>query len=89
MEDETGTGVAKRRYEAAYAEHYTNHNLRLAMQLYQQVIESHAGDPEQGYALAQIQNIVKEVVPPQELLEAQVKLCHLHLGVDRSATGTT
>ena len=76
--NETKLTEANRRYATAYSEHYTNHNLRAALQLYLQVINLHPSDPEAAYARAQIQNIVKTVVPPQELLDAHVKLCDTH-----------
>ena len=75
MTSESETTEANRRYAAAYAEHYTNHDLRSAMHLYVQVIELHPGDPEAGYARAQVQNIVQTIVPRQELLDAHIKLC--------------
>ncbi len=69
---------ANRQYSAAYAAHYTEHDLPSALRLYRQVIALHPGDPEAEYSRAQIQNIVNEVVPKQELLDAQVKLAMAH-----------
>ena len=67
--NETGMTEANRRYATAYTEHYTNQNLRLALQLYVQVIKLHPANLEAGYARAQIQNIVQAIVPQQELLD--------------------
>lgn len=63
-----------RAYAAAYALHYSDKNLAQAIRMYGRVSEDHPGSPESAYALAQVQNIVKEVVPPTVLLAAQVRL---------------
>jgi len=63
-----------REYAAAYAAHYTDHNLPKALQLYLKVISAHPGTKEAGYARSQAQNIINATVPDQELLDAQVKL---------------
>jgi hypothetical protein len=74
MKSETEPTEANRQYAAAYAAHYNDHNLTSAMQLYRNVIASHPTDPEAEYSRVQIQNIVKAVVPKQELLDAQMEL---------------
>ncbi len=51
----------------AYAAHYTEHDLRSAMQLYKQVMVSHPSDPQAEYSRGQIHNIVDAVVPKPEL----------------------
>jgi len=67
-----------RQYAAAYAAHYTKHDLPTALQLYRDVMASHPDDPEAGYSRMQIQNIVNTVVPQQELLDAQIELAVSH-----------
>jgi hypothetical protein len=69
-----------RDYAAAYAAHYTDHDLPKALQLYLKVISVHAGTKEAGYARSQAQNIINATVPDQELLDAQVELAVAHFG---------
>jgi hypothetical protein len=65
---------AGREYAAAYAAHYTAHDLPLALQLYKKVLASHPNAQEADYSRMQVQNIVNAVVPKQELLDAQMEL---------------
>ena len=65
---------AGRQYAAAYAAHYTGHDLPVALQLYMNVIASHPDAQEAGYSHSQIENIVNTVVPKQDLLDAQIKM---------------
>ncbi len=74
MRNKTEHTEANRQYTTAYAAHYSEHDLPAAMRLYKQIMASHPSDPEAEYSRAQIQNIVNEVVPKQELLDAQVDL---------------
>lgn len=78
MRIETELTGANRQYAAAYAAHYTEHDLPAAMQLYKQVMTSHPSHPEAEYSRVQIQNIVNAVVPKQELLDAQMQLAVKH-----------
>jgi len=71
---------AGRSYAAAYAAHYTDHDLPTALQLYLKVMSAHADTKEAGYARSQAQNIINATVPDQELLDAQVKLAVDHFG---------
>jgi len=80
METETELTEASRDYAAAYAAHYTDHDLPTALQLYLKVVSSHPGTKEAGYARAQAQNIINATVPDQELLDAQVELAVVHFG---------
>lgn len=74
MSDDDAMAEVAREYAAAYAAHYAQHDLVLALQLYKQLIASHAGDRRAGYSRTQIENIVRVVVPEQELMSAQVEL---------------
>jgi hypothetical protein len=65
MQNKIELTQAGRQYAAAYAAHYTEHDLPMAMQLYRQVMASHPSDPEAEYSRFQIQNIVNAVVPKQ------------------------
>ena len=63
-----------RTYATAYAAHYSKRDLALALRLYRNLISSDASTPEAGYSRTQIQNIAKMLVPPQDLLDAQLEL---------------
>lgn len=69
-------------YAAAYAAHYTVRDLPLAFELYKQVIASHPGTPQAGYAAMQVRNIVNAVVPKQELMDVQMELVLAHFEHD-------
>ena len=69
-------------YAAAYAAHYTGHDLRLALQLYRKLLASHPNAQEAGYSRMQVGNIVKAVVPKQALLDAQMELAIAQLEHD-------
>jgi hypothetical protein len=64
----------------AHKAHYSERDLATALQLYKELMASHAGSPEARYARTQIQNIVEVVVPEQELLDTQMELTRVHLG---------
>jgi len=75
MVDHSATGEAARDYAEAYTAHYSRSDLTDALHLYQKkLIASHASSPEAGYSVAQIQNIVKSVVPARDLVDAQAVL---------------
>jgi hypothetical protein len=78
MRKQTELTAANRQYAAAYAAHYTEHDLPSAMRLYKQVMASHPSEPEAENARVQIQNIVNAVVPKQKLLDAQIELAVTH-----------
>ena len=72
-EHDEGTGSG-RSYAAAHRAHYSERNLVAALRLYRDLIALRPHAPEAAYSRSQIQNIVKAVVPMQELLDAQVGL---------------
>jgi len=61
-------------YAEAHAMHYTTKNLHTALDLYKGLMAAHPDTKEAEYSRTQIQNIVKNVVPKQKLLDAQVEL---------------
>lgn len=73
-----GTASA-RSYAAAYATHYTQHDLGAALDAYDAVIEQYPTTPEADYSRAQMMNIVRQVVPSRELLASQVALVREYL----------
>jgi hypothetical protein len=82
MRNETELTEAGREYAAAYAAHYTGHDLPLALQLYVKLLASHPNAQEADYSRMQVQNIVNAIVPKQQLLDAQMKLVLAHFEHD-------
>ena len=82
MKNETDRTEASRQYAAAYATHYTEHDLPLALQLYRKLMASHPDDPEAAYSRMQTQNIINAVVPERVLLDAQLELVLAHFEHD-------
>jgi hypothetical protein len=76
-----------RAYAAAYALHYSGKDLAEALRMYGLVSEDHPRTAESGYALAQVQNIINEVVPPTVLLATQLKLALDYLRRKAAADG--
>jgi len=66
--------AAGRKYAAAHAAHYATKDLYEALQLYKRVMAAYPNTREAQYSQTQIYNIVKSVVPEQDLLAAQVEL---------------
>lgn len=67
-----------RQYVAAYEAHYRRRDLQVALRLYRHIVTAHPTSREAGYSRAQIRNIVHEVVPEAELLEAQLGCALAH-----------
>jgi hypothetical protein len=82
MTNQTESTEASRKYAAAYAAHYTERNLPLALQLYKELMASHSNTREADYAQMQVQNIVNAIVPKQALLDAQIELLLAHFEHD-------
>ena len=78
-----------RQYAAAHRLHHVAASLPGALQLYIALIGAHANAPEAGYARSQIQHMLREVVPAQELLDAHVALLQLCFERERSAAVST
>jgi hypothetical protein len=70
----TAHTAAGRQYAAAHAAHYATKDLHEALQLYRGVMAAYPNTQEAQYSQTQIYNIVKSVVPEQELLAAQVDM---------------
>lgn len=78
MRNDTGPSEASHRYAAAYVAHYEARELGAALGLYKEIIAAHPSTLEAGYSRSQILNIVKVVVPEQEIFEAQANLASAH-----------
>ena len=70
---------ARQLYVTAYDMHYSTKDLRKALELYKGVMTSNPDSPEAEYSRTQIDNIVKGVVPRQELLDKLLELALAHL----------
>ncbi len=79
MRNDIGLTEAGLHYAAAHAAHYGTKDLGRALELYQDIVTAHPNSQEAGYSRSQIQNIVKSVVPKQELLDAQADLARAHV----------
>lgn len=79
MRNETPLTEAGRRYASAHEAHYGAKNLREALELYKGVMAAYPETRESADSRSQIQNIVKAVVPQQELLDVEVDLALTHL----------
>jgi hypothetical protein len=82
MRNETELTEENRQYAAAYAAHFVERDLPLALQLCEKLMASHPGAQEAKYSGKQVQNIVNAVVPEQELLDAQMELVVAHFEHD-------
>ena len=74
MKKETVITEAGRKYSEAYEKQFTSKDLYAALRLYKEVVASYPGSPEAEYSRAQIQNIMREVVPRDVLYEAQLEM---------------
>ncbi|MFN3194127.1 MAG: hypothetical protein ACE361_26700 [Aureliella sp.] len=61
-------------YAVAYEAHYTEQDFREALNKYVVLIDLYSNSVEAEYARTQIQNMVKTVVPTDELLSSLVQL---------------
>jgi hypothetical protein len=78
MKLNTEVTSAGQQYAAAYAAHYSERNVPLALQLYGKLVASCPGAPEAEYSRMQVHNIVNAVVPKQTVLESEIKLALAH-----------
>lgn len=79
MKTDHNAGETAGLYAEAYATQYSARDLAKALRLHADLIASHPDAEEAGYSRAQIQNIVREVVPIETLLASQLDLALAHL----------
>ena len=84
MNDGTTLIDVKLRYEAAHAAQYTQKNQLHALELYLGILTTHPETKEAEYSRTQIGNIVRAVVPEEEVLASHAGLALLHLRNDDS-----
>lgn len=65
---------ARQTYDAAYVLHYTDKNLLDALVGYHELIRCYPDTPEARDSRAQVDNIVRQVIPEDVLIDAQVEL---------------
>ena len=73
-------------YATAHAAHYRTKDLTEALDLYTGIMAGHPDSQEAQYSRTQIQNIVRQLIPRQELLDSQVALARAHLDPHHPAT---
>ena len=66
--------TAGKEYATAHDAHYKTKELPKAFQLYRDIIADHPDSKEAGYSLSQVHNIVKDVVPKQEVMDSLVAM---------------
>jgi hypothetical protein len=76
--------MASRAYDKAHTAHYATKDLHDALGLYRGVLADHPDTQEAEYSRTQMHNIVKRVVPKEDLLTAQVELALARLEHERS-----
>lgn len=74
--------MASRHYASAHAAHYSRQDLHEALGLYKGVMAAYPDTQEAAYSRTQISNIVKSVVPDDEVLTVETELTLVHLGHD-------
>ena len=90
MRNDTELMEPDRQYAAAYAAHYTQRDLPMALQLYMKLMASRPNTQEADYARTQIRNIVNTAVPKWEILDAEIELVLAHFEHENpSAAGRT
>jgi hypothetical protein len=61
-------------YATAYAAHYGSRETLRALELYMALIAGHPLAPEAGFARTQVENIIHDVVPADDLLAVEIAL---------------
>ena len=73
MTTEQTTPETSRLYATAHTVHYVSKDLRRALELYWEIVVEHSKTQEAENAKAQIENIVRAVVPKEVLFETQIE----------------
>ena len=82
MKNINGVTVADQDYTKAHDMHYKTKDLPKAFKLYRGIIEDYPRTDEAGYSLSQVKNIVNDVVPKQEVMDALVAMTLAHFEQD-------
>jgi len=76
---------ASRQYARAYAVQYTSKDLHAALRLHRNIMAAYPDSLEAGYSRMQIMNIATDIVPKQELLDAQAELALAHFEFEEAS----
>ena len=82
MEKRKKDTTADQDYSKAHDMHYNKKDLPKALKLYRDIIADYPGTDEAGYSFSQVHNIVKAVLPKQEILDALAALTIVHFEQD-------
>lgn len=70
---------AKELYYSAHELHYKDHKLKEALEIYQRIRKEHPGTNSASDAKTQIHNIIRKVVPENDLIDSLVKMSVAHM----------
>lgn len=79
---------AGQQYATAYDMHYAKKDLHKAFVLYENVIAEHPAAREAEFSRAQVHNIVKAVIPKEEIADSLAKLALAHFKQTRPPGST-
>jgi len=82
MKNNNSDTEAGKQYTAAHDVHYKTKDMPEAFKLYRGIIADHPDTKEAGYSLSQVHNIVKDVVPKQEVMDGLVAMTLGHFDKD-------
>ena len=89
MKNNNGITEAGKQYAKAHDAHYKEKELPKAFQLYRDIISEHPDTKEAGYSLSQVHNIVNDVVPKQDVIDALVAMTLDHFEKDVTSDAKT
>ena len=72
MKTKTILTKAEEDYKLAYTSHYSEKNLKGAFDLYRRIITDHPESHESIYSRKQIENIVAQLIPKQEIFDVLI-----------------
>lgn len=84
MKDESTPRAAHRQYRLAHEMHYTTKDLYQALELYKRVITAYPDTQEAAWSRMQIEYILDNVVPNQDLLNGGAEPASSHSEYDES-----
>ena len=82
MKNRNNITAAGQDYTKAHDMHYKTKDLPKAFNLYRDIIVEYPKTEEAGYSLSQVKNIMNEVVPKQEIMDALVAMTLAHFDQD-------
>ena len=89
MKNRNNITAAGQDYTKAHDMHYKTKDLPKAFNLYRDIIVEYPNTEEAGYSLSQVKNIMNEVVPKQEIMDALVAMTLAHFDQDVTTVKST